>query len=341
MNLGARSILYLASAVLTLFCTYQVGGAGALYLKQQMLALPVAPPMNTALHVPDPPQDNGENLNTFDPVLQANIFQAERKPVDVPIPTVKKASEVKRTPQKRSISLELIGTVLYPTSAYAYLSKKGRRDWQPVRRGQCFDMNDLKVSKDCSSELAQVNQVTQNKALVVYQMQEYWLELEKKELTSFEDLSQPESNPSEPPRQIVSRIPSEVDQSSNEASDTPPNPSAVDEPPLPETGQDTFHFNREWVDQQLANWGRFLQEARVVPTKKDEKLFFKFKYIKKGSLYETLGLIKGDILLEINGNAIDNPSKGLALMNTLRSEREIVLRIERDEKPITLTYYID
>ena len=105
--------------------------------------------------------------------------------------------------------------------------------------------------------------------------------------------------------------------------------------------ENTFHFERVWVDEQLADFGQLLNDARVIPTKKDGKSFFMFQYIKKESIYEQLGLKPKDIILEINGFVVDTVDKALKLLEVLQSEREIVLMVEREGNPVKFHYFID
>ena len=82
-------------------------------------------------------------------------------------------------------------------------------------------------------------------------------------------------------------------------------------------------------------------DARVVPTKKEEKTLFMFQFIKEESIYRKLGLMTNDIILAINGYNVDSVPKALKLLEALQSEREISLRIERDGQPIEFNYFID
>ena len=105
--------------------------------------------------------------------------------------------------------------------------------------------------------------------------------------------------------------------------------------------ENTFYFQRVWVDEQLANFEQLINDARIVPTMKDEKPFFMFQYIKEKSIYEKLGLKQNDIILEINCFNVDTVGKALKLLEVLQSEREIALKVEREGKPIQFHYYID
>ena len=87
--------------------------------------------------------------------------------------------------------------------------------------------------------------------------------------------------------------------------------------------------------------GKLMNDAMVIPTKKDGKSFFMFQYIKKESIYEQLGLKPKDIILEINGFVVDTVDKALKLLEVLQSEREIALIVEREGSPVNFHYYID
>ena len=112
-------------------------------------------------------------------------------------------------------------------------------------------------------------------------------------------------------------------------------------PSIPAEGENTFHFQRVWVDEQLENFGQLLNDARIIPTMKDEKPYFMFQYIKEKSIYEKLGLKPNDIILEINGFPVDTVGKALRLLEVLQSEREISLKVEREEEPVQFHYFFD
>jgi len=112
-------------------------------------------------------------------------------------------------------------------------------------------------------------------------------------------------------------------------------------PEVPLKDENTFHFQRVWVDEQLKNFEQLLNDARVVPTKKGGKSYFMFQYIKNESIYEKLGLKQNDIILDINGFLVDTIGKALKLLEILQSEHEIAIKIERKGKPVQFHYYID
>lgn len=91
----------------------------------------------------------------------------------------------------------------------------------------------------------------------------------------------------------------------------------------------TFQIPRAEVDKALANISRLYTEIRAVPYFKDGKANgFKLLNVKAGSLFEKLGLRRGDILKSINGNMLDIQS-GLKLFNELKNESNFTLEVER------------
>ena len=103
----------------------------------------------------------------------------------------------------------------------------------------------------------------------------------------------------------------------------------------------TYHFKRVWVDEQLADFEKLMNDVLIIPTKKDDKSYFMFQYIREESIYEQLGLKPNDIILEINGFLVDTVENALKLLELLQSGREIVLMVEREGKPIKFFYYIN
>lgn len=90
-----------------------------------------------------------------------------------------------------------------------------------------------------------------------------------------------------------------------------------------------FQIPRAEVDKALENLSLLYTEIRAVPYFKDGKADgFKLISVKKSSLFEKLGLKRGDILKSINGNVLDIQS-GLKLFNELKNETSFILEVER------------
>ena len=102
-----------------------------------------------------------------------------------------------------------------------------------------------------------------------------------------------------------------------------------------------FFLRSEELDQELNNFTKLLNQARVVPHTKDGKFVgYQIRAIDKGSLYEKLGLKNGDIIREINGDPIDSPEKAMNLFKVLRNEKEFMLNLDRGGNDTHLNYHI-
>ncbi|WP_426750521.1 type II secretion system protein GspC [Myxococcus sp. Y35] len=104
-------------------------------------------------------------------------------------------------------------------------------------------------------------------------------------------------------------------------------------------GEHTYEVSRRSIDDALNNMDGLLSQARVVPAFRDGKpQGFKLYAVKKGSLYEQLGVQTGDVLRRINGIPLDSPERALEAFTLLRGTPHIELDIERGGAPIRKVY---
>ena len=103
--------------------------------------------------------------------------------------------------------------------------------------------------------------------------------------------------------------------------------------------ENTYEVPRGTIDHALGNLDGVLSQARVVPAFRDGKpQGFKLFSVKKGSLYEQLGIQTGDVLQRINGLTLDTPEKALEAFSVLRGAPHIELDIERAGQPLRKVY---
>lgn len=104
----------------------------------------------------------------------------------------------------------------------------------------------------------------------------------------------------------------------------------------------SFSISKSVFDAYKQNLHSILGEAQVIPVESasGEVGGFKFAWIKKGSVYEKLGFRKGDIIKQVNGEAVNSPSEGLKLYNSLKNSDQVSLLIVRDGKEKTFEYQI-
>jgi hypothetical protein len=341
MRLDSGWLLSLGNVLLGASFSAMVGMVGSEWVRQQVLSLPEPPPTSRPAVAAGAPEDSGRTQESFAEILEANIFRAKKKseplpppspppPVEQPSPSAEEA-----IPQTR-LNLSLAGTMLFSeNNGFAFISPKGQLgNYRIFELGECFDPNTVQTA-DCGPNSVKVLEIADREVLLVFR------DL-KQRLLMEEDLNAAAAAAPAPPPPKTSAlvVPPTSSKKQEKASEPKASQSSEPAPPPAAEGQTTFNFTRVWVDEQLANFNQILMDARVVATETDPPRFM-FKYIKKGSLYEQLGLKTNDVILEVNGFVIDSLPKALKLMETLQAEREIALKVERNEQPVLFNYYID
>ena len=105
-----------------------------------------------------------------------------------------------------------------------------------------------------------------------------------------------------------------------------------------------FTFKRDEIEKYLDDLPKVLQDAKavpyIIPGSGGEVGGFKLIAIKPGSVYEKLGLKKGDLIKKVNGESVDSPQKAMDLYHALKSSDEIRLEIGREGTTTTLNYKV-
>lgn len=106
-----------------------------------------------------------------------------------------------------------------------------------------------------------------------------------------------------------------------------------------------FTFKRSEINKYLENLPKVLQDAKAVPYvtpgSGGEVSGFKLVAIKAGSIYEKLGLKRGDILRGVNGEPIDSPQKAMEMYQALKNSNNIELTVTRDGSDKNLNYNLE
>ncbi len=106
-------------------------------------------------------------------------------------------------------------------------------------------------------------------------------------------------------------------------------------------GEDRFIIDRGALEASLANPNDILTQARAVPNVVDGRIQgFRIFSIRPGSIYEKLGIRNGDVILAVNGIALDSPAKALEFYGAISSASEINLDTEREGLKHSKTYVI-
>jgi type II secretion system protein C len=86
------------------------------------------------------------------------------------------------------------------------------------------------------------------------------------------------------------------------------------------------------------DFAKVLQDVKAEPNLVGKELNgFRLTRIRADSVYQKAGLLDGDIIKEINGVSLIDPGQAIKLLNNLRGESEIELRLERNGSPLTLS----
>jgi general secretion pathway protein C len=108
-------------------------------------------------------------------------------------------------------------------------------------------------------------------------------------------------------------------------------------------GDNEFELKRSDINKLTSNLPELLQQARAIPRMGPGGQIecFNLADIQAGSIYERLGLKRGDCIKSVNGEKIDSPAKAMELYNALRNDSNAInLGIERTGKDENLNFSI-
>ena len=110
---------------------------------------------------------------------------------------------------------------------------------------------------------------------------------------------------------------------------------------IQQTAENEFTVPKTEVDTALENMSQLFTQIRAVPHfEGGQSIGFRLFAIRRGSLFDRIGLKNGDIIRSINGNEMTDPSKAMALLQELRESNNLDVDITRNQQPQKLTYRI-
>lgn len=108
---------------------------------------------------------------------------------------------------------------------------------------------------------------------------------------------------------------------------------------IQQMAENEFVVPRAEVDSALENMSQLFTQIRAVPHfEGGQSVGFRLFAIRRGSLFDRIGLKNGDIIRSINGNEMNDPSKAVALLQELRDASNLDVDITRNQQPQKLTY---
>ncbi len=102
-----------------------------------------------------------------------------------------------------------------------------------------------------------------------------------------------------------------------------------------------YIVDREEVDNALENMSQLFTQIRAVPHfEGGESTGFRLFAIRRGSIFDKIGLKNGDIIRKINGQAMNDPTRALALLEELRGSEDLTVSVTRNRKDRTINYTV-
>jgi general secretion pathway protein C len=102
-----------------------------------------------------------------------------------------------------------------------------------------------------------------------------------------------------------------------------------------------YIIDREEVDNALENMSQLFTQIRAVPHfEGGESTGFRLFAIRRGSIFDKIGLKNGDIIRSVNGQAMNDPTRALGLLEELRDSNDLTVQVTRNRKDETLNYSV-
>jgi general secretion pathway protein C len=100
-----------------------------------------------------------------------------------------------------------------------------------------------------------------------------------------------------------------------------------------------YNISRDLIQQSINNMAQLMSEVRMTPYLKDgNPEGFRLTQIKDGSLFRTMGLQNGDILMSINGQSILAAEDMMKAYGAIKEGNSFTVSIMRNNRPMTLNY---
>jgi general secretion pathway protein C len=123
-------------------------------------------------------------------------------------------------------------------------------------------------------------------------------------------------------------------------------PAAAASPPpnggsIQATGENEFLVPRAEVDSAMENMSQLFTQIRAVPHfENGQSIGFRLFAIRRGSLFDKIGLKNGDIITSINGTEMTDPGRAMAMLQELRDTSNLSVSTIRNQQPLELKYNI-
>jgi len=119
---------------------------------------------------------------------------------------------------------------------------------------------------------------------------------------------------------------------------------AVDPSAIELLEPDTYGIPRDMAEQvrlnpKIMQDPKFGQPPQIQPVYKGGAVNgFRVLGVDPNSVYGKLGIENGDIILDVNGQIVDNPQKALSFFDKLGPDADVAIKVNRRGRPKSLTY---
>tara|TARA_B100000609_G_scaffold199183_1_gene201100 strand:+ start:4260 stop:5150 length:891 start_codon:yes stop_codon:yes gene_type:complete len=106
-------------------------------------------------------------------------------------------------------------------------------------------------------------------------------------------------------------------------------------------GGNRFRISRNFINQMTGRLDILASQAAIVPYfQKGRSVGFRIYNIRKGSVYQKLGIKSGDVIKRINGYEFTSPQKALEAYSNLTSAGNLSVEVMRKGKAKNLSYEV-
>ena len=111
--------------------------------------------------------------------------------------------------------------------------------------------------------------------------------------------------------------------------------------PVQSLGNGEYIVDQKAIQYALDNPAQIMMDAKFIPNMiKGKQEGFVLRRVRKGGIYDNLGMQNGDILLRINDYSISDPEKAFQAFTALGGMDKIQLDIIRDKNRMVMNYQI-
>lgn len=302
-----KKYLWVFNLVGIALCAILVGRAAASVLVSTVLSGngPPMPRREAGTQVVTPPQRSKD----IEAILDRNIFCSTCAPL-VLTPEKQDAGPIDTTPQRSSLNLQLLATMVSPNDF----------DWSmAVVRDNVDERKAVKIYKRGDA-------LPQGGAIVAQVVEGRVYFVVGKRIEYLDGSNAP------PPPQVVA------------AAEPVPGETTGLEKDIDKgvrCSGSNCEVDKSLIDKVLANTTALATSARFVPSIKDGKPNgFKLYAIRPGSMFAKIGMQNADLIKAINGLDMSTPDKALEAYTKLKSASHLTVMLERRNENITLDYQI-